>query len=79
MARGLQFRIQKVEGLFYSCSENKDADMLRGYREADLRLCFRICKNAGFLTTLLRVLVLTKSKKEYLLNCVSPSEHFLYA
>ena len=44
MARGLQFRIKKVEGLFYSCSENKGADQLRGYREADLRLCFRICK-----------------------------------
>ena len=24
------------------CSENKGADQLRGYREADLRLCFRI-------------------------------------
>ena len=24
--------------------ENKGADQLRGYREADLRLCFRICK-----------------------------------
>ena len=26
------------------CSENKGADQLRGYREADLRLCFRICR-----------------------------------
>ena len=26
------------------CSENKGADQLRGYREADLHLCFRICK-----------------------------------
>ena len=26
-----------------SVSENKGADQLRGYREADLRLCFRIC------------------------------------
>ena len=40
--RGLKFRIEKVEGLYYSCSENKGADQLRGYREADLRLCFRI-------------------------------------
>ena len=39
MARGLKFRISKVEGLYYLCSENKYA-----YREADLRLCFRICK-----------------------------------
>ena len=25
------------------CSENKGADQLRGNREADLRLCFRMC------------------------------------
>ena len=42
MARGLKFRIEIEEGLCYSCSENKGADQLRGYREADLRLCFRI-------------------------------------
>ena len=48
MARGLKFRILKVEGLYYLCSENKDADQLRGYREADLRLCFRICKKPVF-------------------------------
>ena len=30
--------------MYYPCSENKGADQLRGYREADLRLCFRICK-----------------------------------
>ena len=30
------------------CSENKDADQLRGYREADLRLCFRIRKKPVF-------------------------------
>ena len=30
------------------CSENKGADQLRGYREADLRLCFRICKKKRF-------------------------------
>ena len=38
-----------MEGLYYSCSENKGADQLRGYREADLRLCFRICKKPVFL------------------------------
>ena len=32
----------------YLCSENKGADQLRGYREADLRLCFRICKTFVF-------------------------------
>ena len=35
-------------GLYYLCSENKGADQLRGYREADLHLCFRICKKPVF-------------------------------
>ena len=48
MARGLIFRIQIEEGSHYPCSENKGADQLRGYREADLRLCFRICKKPVF-------------------------------
>ena len=30
--------------MYYPCSENKGADQLRGYREADLRLCFHLCK-----------------------------------
>ena len=37
--------------MFYLCSENKGAHQLRGYREADQRLCFRICKTVGFLMT----------------------------
>ena len=44
MARGLKFRIKKEEGLYYLCSGNKGAD-----READLRLCFRMCKKPVFL------------------------------
>ena len=48
MARDLKFRIRKVEGLYYLCSENKGDDQLRGYREADLHLCFRICKTLVF-------------------------------
>ena len=48
MAAGLKFRIKEVEGLYYPCSENKGADQLRGYREADLRLCFRICNKPVF-------------------------------
>ena len=44
MARSLKFRIYEEEELYYPCSENKDADQLRGYREADLRLCFRLCR-----------------------------------
>ena len=37
------------EELYYPSSENKGADQLRGYREADLRLCFRICRLLVFL------------------------------
>ena len=48
MARGLKFRILKVEGFYYLCSEDKGADQLPGYRKADLRLCFRICKMLFF-------------------------------
>ena len=33
--------------MYYLCSESKGADLLCGYREADLRHCFRICKKAG--------------------------------
>ena len=48
MARGLKFGNYEIEGLYYLCSENKGTDQLRGYREADLRLCVRICKNSVF-------------------------------
>ena len=41
-ARSLKFWIKVKEELYYPSSENKDTDQLRGYREADLRLCFRI-------------------------------------
>ena len=34
--------------MYYPSSENKGADQLRGYREADLRLCFRKCRNPVF-------------------------------
>ena len=47
MARGLKFRIYEIKG-YYPCNENKGADQLRGYRESDLRLCFRICKMLVF-------------------------------
>ena len=43
-ARCLKFWILVEEGLYYLFSENKGVDQLRGYREADLRLCFRICR-----------------------------------
>ena len=48
LARGGKFWIYEVEGLYFPSSENKGADQLRGYREADLRLCFRICKTLIF-------------------------------
>ena len=47
--RGLKFRIKEVEGLYYLCSKNRGDDQLHGYRTADLRLCFRICKKQLFL------------------------------
>ena len=34
--------------MYYPCIENKGPDQLHGYREADLRLCFRICKKLVF-------------------------------
>ena len=43
-ARSLKFWIQEEEELYYPCSENKGADQLRSYCEADLRLWFRICR-----------------------------------
>ena len=43
-ARSLKFRIYEEEEVHYPSSENKGADQLRGNREADLRLCFRICR-----------------------------------
>ena len=48
MARSLKFRIKIEEGVYYPCGENKGADQLRVYREADLRLCFRIYKKPVF-------------------------------
>ena len=30
--------------MYYPSSENKGADQLHSYREADLRLCFRLCR-----------------------------------
>ena len=50
MARGLKFRIEKVKGWYYLCSENKGADQLRGYHKADLRLSVHM-QNVGFLLT----------------------------
>ena len=43
-ARSLKFWSQVEEELYYPSSGDKGADQLRGYREADLRLCFRLCR-----------------------------------
>ena len=43
-ARSLKFWSYVEEELYYPSSENKGADQLRGYREADLHLCFRLCR-----------------------------------
>ena len=43
-ARSVKFRIEEEEEVYYPCSENKGADQLGGYREADLRICFCICR-----------------------------------
>ena len=48
MARGLKFCIKEVEELYYYVAKKKSADQLRGYREADLRLCFRVYKTLVF-------------------------------
>ena len=47
-AKSLKLWIQVEEELYYPCSENKGADQLRGNREADLRLCFCICRLSVF-------------------------------
>ena len=35
--------------MYYLYSENRDADQIRSYCEADLRLCLRIMQIVGFL------------------------------
>ena len=44
MAGGWKFQIKKEEELYYLCSENKGADQLCSYCEADLCLCLHICR-----------------------------------
>ena len=47
--RSLKLRVMEVKGFYCLCSENKDADQLRGHRAADLCLWLSICKNEVFL------------------------------
>ena len=48
MARGLKFRIEKAEGLYYLNIENKAADQLCSFCAADLLLCFHVSKKQVF-------------------------------
>ena len=50
--------------MHYPYSENKGADQLRGYREADLRLCFRLGKNPVFSWRGSNITLCEKKKKK---------------
>ena len=52
--------------MYYPCGENKGADQLHGYREADLRLCFRICKKLVFSRRGSYLLEISDSELRYL-------------
>ena len=80
MARGLKFQSQKVEGLYYLCSENKgayqlrgnrEADLRRGNRGADLRLCFRICKKPVFSPTLTYITASERNMSEAQITAIA--------
>ena len=71
MSRGWKFRIMEVEELYCLCSENKDADQLRGDHEANLCLYFRICKKQVFS----RGSIIDKLIGEFLLHCGSFNAH----
>ena len=69
IASDLKFQIY-VEGLYYLCSKNKGADQLRGYRAADLHLCFRICKvhdaaQIKWMTNLFQILFICHDMSEF--------------
>ena len=74
-ARSLNIRIEEEEEVYYPCSENKGADQLRGYREADLRLCFRIyIQIFGFLIRRLKYcLGLIPNSNNWFNTCRCPS------
>ena len=72
IAKGLKFRIKKEEGFYYLFSENK------GYRTADLRLCFRICKKSGFLMRQLIIAVNCPKFKTILLYVVRKMEMWMF-
>ena len=58
------------EELYYPSGENKGADQLRSYCEADLRLCFRICRLLVFLCSGSRM-ILSRCLQHSLQHCES--------
>ena len=56
--------------MYYPSSENKGADQLRGYREADLRLCFRLCRLLVFPRGGSIILMLNESPHQKPTNCI---------
>ena len=46
--KSYRLEILDLEELYCSCSKNKSADQLRSYCDADLHLCFHICKMLVF-------------------------------
>ena len=51
LAKGIEILDLESRGMYYLCGENKGPDQLSGYPAADLRLCFHIMQEAGFLFT----------------------------
>ena len=66
IARSLKFRTKEEERLYYPCSENKGADQLRGYREAGLRLCFRLCRLLVFLCSGSNGIIKIRNNEDFL-------------
>ena len=57
MAYGWKFWLYKVEKLYYPSSENKGADQLRSYCEADLAFVFAYANDVGFLMMRLKYFI----------------------
>ena len=51
--------------MYYPCSENKGADQLRGHREADLRLCFRIYAKSRFSHAAAHMRIVSEKRLRY--------------
>ena len=57
-------KLELLDILHYPCTENKGAAQLCSYCEADLRLCFRICR---LLVSLWRLILLPLDKNYIIL------------